>query len=124
MGIITAIVAVLGYEIFAELGVDVNNGFGDRQTTTFVDCVAFGKVGEIVAEHTQKGKQVIVSGQLVPNNFEKTDESTGETVTIRRFELQVREFNFVQGGRNEGSETQAEAPATAPAGGGDGTSLF
>lgn len=101
----------------------VNNGFGERRTTTFVDCVAFGdQQAAVIGKHLTKGKQVIVRGQLTQNNW-TNDE--GE----KRSKLEVRLENFNgffftgNAGGNANSEVVQEAePATVASE--DGEKLF
>ena len=99
----------------------VNNGYGENTSTTFADCVAFGKQAEVIAEHLRKGKQIIVNGQLMQSRWE--DKETGQ----KRSKLEVRlnnfgGFAFVSGGsRDNAAETTAEiAGDPAPAATGDG----
>lgn len=106
----------------ARFTVAINNGFGDRKSTTFLPCVAFGKQVEVIGKYFTKGKQVIVRGSLIQNNWK--DAESGENRS--RLELRLdgfNGFNFVAGG-NSGSSTEetetepepqtgAEAAATA-----------
>ena len=72
----------------ARFTVAVNNGFGEHASTTYVDCVAFGKQAAVIGEHLKKGKQVIVRGQLIQNRWE--DKETG----AKRSKLEIRLENF------------------------------
>lgn len=71
----------------ARFTVAVNNGFGENASTTYVDCVAFGKQVPVISEHLHKGKQVIVNGQLMQNRWEDKDGN-------KRSKLEVRLNNF------------------------------
>jgi single-strand DNA-binding protein len=100
----------------------VNNGFGDRKTTTFVDCVGFGKQAEIMGKHLEKGKQILIRGNLIPNSW-TNDE--GEKRTKLEVQLEnVNGFFFVgnSGGSGApsvgGDEPGEKVPATT--GGGEG----
>jgi len=46
----------------------------DKEGTEWINCVAFGKLAEIVGEYCAKGKQVFVTGQL---KTEKYQDSAG-----------------------------------------------
>lgn len=71
----------------ARFTIAVNNGFGEHASTTYVDCVGFGKQAAVIGEHLKKGKQVIVRGQLIQNRWETKE---GE----KRSKLEVRLENF------------------------------
>lgn len=95
----------------ARFTIAINNGFGDKETTTFVDCVAFGKQVTTIAAHFKKGKQIIVNGQLTQNRWE--DKKTGE----KRSKLEVRlntfdGFSFVSGGNGRAEESGQEEKMT------------
>jgi len=45
------------------------NGF-KKDNVSFFDCEAWGKVGEIVQQHCEKGKQVVVAGTLRIDKWE------------------------------------------------------
>jgi len=108
----------------ARFSIAVNNGFGEYRTTTFVDCVGFGKQAEVIGQHLVKGKQVIVRGQLMQNQWE--DKETGQ----KRSKLEVRLENvngfFFTGNAQRGEDGGAEGEPVAAAteGGGEGEKLF
>jgi len=89
--------------------VAVNNGFGDHKTTAFVNCVAFGKTGELIAEHFQKGKAIIVKGSLHTNRWETQE---GEKRSSLEVQVDMRDgFFFQSGGGNRDSEGASEQEA-------------
>jgi single-strand DNA-binding protein len=100
----------------------INNGFGERRTTTFVDCVGFGRQATVIGEHLSKGKQVLVRGLLVPNSWE---DSEGNKRTKLEVQLEnVNGFFFVGnagGGNVSSSDEPAEEEVAAAA---DGDKLF
>jgi single-strand DNA-binding protein len=98
----------------ARFTVAINNGFGDRKSTTFLPCVAFGKQVEVIGKYFTKGKQVIVRGSLIQNNWK--DAESGENRS--RLELRLdgfNGFNFVAGG-NSGSTEEPAAESEPQAG--------
>jgi len=110
----------------ARFSIAVNNGFGENKSTTFVDCVAFGKTAEIIGQHFAKGKQVLINGQLHQNNWEDKDGNKRSKLEVR-----VNSFNgfsFVSGNSGQASEgaPSDEPVAAATEGGsdGDGGDLF
>lgn len=101
----------------------VNNGFGERRTTTFVDCVGFGNQAEVIGKHLSKGKQVIVRGMLVPNDWTDEDGNKRRKLEVRL--ENVNGFFFVGNGGAGASESgDGEAETVAAEAGGDGEKLF
>ncbi len=83
----------------------------DGQTqdqTSFINCVAWGKPGEIIAQYVQKGAPLLVSGRLDQRSYQDKDGNNRQAV-----EVVVEDFNFVGGGRGDGggSAPAASAPS-------------
>lgn len=73
-----------------------------QDSVSYIDCVAWGKPGEIIAQYLGKGRAVLVSGRLDQRSWE--DKETGGKRS--KVEVVVEDFNFVgdgQGGGNGGS---------------------
>lgn len=51
----------------------VNHGWGEKKETFFINCTAFGKLSESVANYTAKGKKVLVKGYLQVKPHEGQD---------------------------------------------------
>lgn len=79
----------------------------DGQTqdqTSFINCVAWGKVGEIIAQYVQKGSPLLVSGRLDQRSYDDKDGNKRQAV-----EVVVEDFNFVGGGRGESGSAPAQS---------------
>lgn len=79
----------------------------DGQTqdqTSFINCVAWGKVGEIIAQYVQKGAPLLVSGRLDQRSYEDKDGNKRQAV-----EVVVEDFNFIGGGRG-GDDSNSSVP--------------
>lgn len=84
-----------------------------QEAVSYIDCVAWGKAGEIIAQYLDKGSAVLVSGRLDQRSWD--DKETGQKRS--KVEVVVEDFNFV-GGRGDGtggSGSRAAAPSTASA---------
>ena len=46
-----------------------------QEAVSYIDCVAWGKPGEIIAQYLSKGRPVLVSGRLDQRSWE--DKETG-----------------------------------------------
>ena len=61
-----------------------------REDVSFIDCSAWGKLGEMIAQYAKKGSGVLVSGRLDQRSWE--DKTTGTKRS--RVEIVVEDFNF------------------------------
>jgi single-strand DNA-binding protein len=68
---------------------------------TFLECKAFGKTGEIIAEHHRKGDMIAVTGDLEQEWWD--DKQSGERRS--KYVVNVRTFTFVKQ-RSEGGESK------------------
>ena len=68
-----------------------------QEDVSFIDCVAWGKTGEIIAQYVQKGRPILVSGRLDQRSWEQDGNKRSKV------EVVVEDFNFVGGGGSEGS---------------------
>lgn len=98
--------------------VAVNRVFKDsngeqKEAVSYIDCSAWGKLGEMISQYAKKGSGVLVSGRLDQRSWE--DKNDGKKRS--RVEIVVEDFNFVgaprdnNAGGNSGSEP---APADVP----------
>lgn len=86
--------------------VAVNRVFKDangeqREDVSFIDCSAWGKLGEMISQYAKKGSGVLVSGRLDQRSWE--DKNGGGKRS--RVEIVVEDFNFVGGTNRDGSST-------------------
>jgi single-strand DNA-binding protein len=81
-----------------------NNGQTQEQTS-FINCVAWGKAGEIIAQYTSKGSALLVSGRLDQRSWD--DKESGQKRST--IEVNVEDFNFVggRGGDDAGSSASS-----------------
>lgn len=68
-----------------------------QEQTSFINCVAWGKPGEIIAQYVQKGSPLLVSGRLDQRSWD--DKESGQKRST--VEVVVEDFNFVSGGRSD-----------------------
>lgn len=86
-----------------------------HDSVSYINCVAWGKAGEIIAQYVQKGRPLLVSGRLEQRSWD--DKESGQKRST--VEVIVEDFNFVgggQGGSGGGSFTQSDSDSpSAPA---------
>lgn len=85
-----------------------------QEMTDYVDIVAWGPLGERVAQYVTKGRPVLVSGRLQSSSWEQDGKKR------TKVEVNAQDVTFL-GGRGEGGEAPAgsapasSAPASKPA---------
>ena len=81
----------------------VQNG-EKKEQVSYINCSAWGKAGEIIAQYAKKGTGILVSGRLSQRAFEdKTGAKRSAT------EIVVEDFNFL-GGAGLGSSSRSYTP--------------
>ena len=92
---------------------DRGNDGENKEEVSFIDCSAWGKLGEMIAQYGKKGTGVLVSGRLSQRSWE--DKNGGGKRS--RTEIVVEDFNFVggngNGGGGNGGSSYSAAPATS-----------
>ena len=95
--------------------VAVNRNYKDssgsqQESVSFIDCSAWGRAAEIIAQYAKKGSGILVSGRLEQRSWE--DKTTGQKRS--RVEIVVEDFNFTGGGsRDNGAASSFSAPSAA-----------
>ena len=78
----------------------VQNG-EKKEQVSYINCSAWGKAGEVIAQYAKKGTGILVSWRLSQRAFEdKTGAKRSAT------EIVVEDFNFL-GGASEGSSSRS-----------------
>ena len=89
-----------------------------KEDVSFIDCSAWGKLGEMISQYAKKGSGVLVSGRLDQRSWE--DKTTGNKRS--RVEIVVEDFNFTGAAKNDSSSSSNfgaanmadDAPADIP----------
>lgn len=75
----------------------------NQEQVSYIDCVAWGKPGETIAQYTRKGSGIIVSGRLDQRSWE--DKTSGQRRS--RVEVVIDDFSFIGG--NSGANGDASS---------------
>ncbi|ATD56126.1 single-stranded DNA-binding protein [Clostridium chauvoei] len=80
----------------------VNRPF-KKEETDFINCIAFGKTGETIAQYLTKGRQLAVTGSIRTGSYDAKDGTKRYTTDVV-----VDSFEFIGsgnagGGRDQGS---------------------
>jgi single-strand DNA-binding protein len=60
-------------KIVTKFSIGVQDGYGDKKTTTWVSVIAWEKLGETAGNFLHKGSKVLVEGKLVIRSFDGND---------------------------------------------------
>jgi len=80
----------------------------NQESVSYIDCVAWGKTGEVIAQYLQKGRALLVSGRLDQRSWEQDGQKRS------KIEVIVEDFNFVGGGEGGGGAAAGSRPAPSP----------
>ena len=64
-----------------------------QEQVSYIDCVAWGKPGETIAQYTRKGSSIIVSGRLDQRSWE--DKNSGSKSWLKISRLLVEDHPLV-----------------------------
>ena len=73
---------------FATFSVAINRGSGDDKDTTFLDCVAYEKLGKQVLDWGRKGRLVYVEGSVIVRKWEDKEGNKRQAYGIRCWQVQ------------------------------------
>ncbi len=102
--------SVCGFAVAVNRVYRDNNG-EQKEEVSYIDCTAWGKLGEMIASYAKRGSGVLVSGRLSQRSWE--DKNGGGKRS--RVEIVVEDFNFIGGGNGgNGGNYSAGASNSAP----------
>lgn len=80
-----------------------------EQSADFLNCVAFGNVGEVICKYFTKGRRIGVTGRVQTGSYKKQDGTTAYTTDIV-----VESVTFCDS-QQEPAKTKQHAQEPAPA---------
>ncbi|MGL4654997.1 MAG: single-stranded DNA-binding protein [Sarcina sp.] len=72
-----------------------------RDEADFINCIAFGKTGETIAQYLTKGRQLAITGNIRTGSYEKDGQVRYTTDVI------VDSFEFIAGDNNGGGRSNS-----------------
>ena len=74
-----------------------------KEEADFINCVAFGKAGEVIAQYLTKGRSLAITGNIRTGSYDAKDGTKRYTTDVI-----VESFEFINDGkRNEVNSGQA-----------------
>ncbi|MCC6229751.1 MAG: single-stranded DNA-binding protein [Phycisphaerales bacterium] len=119
-----------GNQAVANIGLAVNRRWKtpegeNREETTFVDCEAWGRTAEVMAQYLAKGRPVFIEGRLKLDQWEKEGQK------FSKLRVVVESFQFIDsrdgggggggggggssGRSSQGGSRQGSSPSSAQA---------
>lgn len=78
-----------------------------QEAVSYIDCVAWGRTGEVIAQYMQKGRPILVSGRLDQRSWEQDGNKRSKVEVI------IEDFNFVGGGNSDGGSFSGGSASAA-----------
>ena len=78
-----------------------------QEQVSFIDCVAWGKTGDIIAQYVQKGRPILVSGRLDQRSWEQDGNKRSKV------EVVVEDFNFIGSGGGDGAGSRSTSSSSS-----------
>ena len=99
----------------ASFSLAVEDGYGDKLSTSWWNVVAWADLAEFTEKHLKKGKTVSVVGKLTNRSWDDAKTGTKKYIT----EINAKDISFFDSGSGGGSRTAAaperrETAAPAP----------
>ncbi len=78
-----------------------STGEGKKESVSFFNCIAWGKLGETICEYVKKGHPIALEGRLQQRSWEDSNGNKRQTV-----EVVLENFQFLSS-RNSNSNSQS-----------------
>lgn len=69
------------YEV-SDFGLAVNDGYGEKEKTSFIDCRVWGKTASFANQYLKKGSLVAISGRLQQDSWEKEGKKYSKVYVV------------------------------------------
>lgn len=89
----------------ARFSIAVNDGYGDKQKTSFINIVVFGKQAENADRYLSKGSKVAVNGRIQTGSYEKDGR------TIYTTDIIAERIEFLTKKPSPNSEEKPDEPS-------------
>ena len=104
--------AVAKYTLAVDRKIKGNN----EQTADFINCVAFGKLGEFAEKYLKKGTKLIVTGRIQTGSYTNKDGNKVYTTDVMIEEMEFCESKNANGGNTSQQNTNSDGFMNIPDG--------
>lgn len=88
-------------------------GDDKKEETSFLNCVAWGRPGEVIAQYCKKGKRLGVTGRLQQQSWTDSDGNKRQSVDIVVEGFQFLDPQGERGGGGQQQQRQSSPPSQA-----------
>lgn len=88
-----------------KFSIAIDDGYGEKKKTNFINIIAFGKTAEVCEKHIGKGSRCAVEGKISTGSYEK-DGKKVYTTDVVADRIEIIDFK----GKNEVIQQQFSAP--------------
>lgn len=81
---------------YANITLAINGFAGGEKTVDYINCTAWGKVAETLANYCSKGQQIGIEGNLKNNSYTDKNGNKINTTNVNIFKI-----HFTQGGKQK-----------------------
>lgn len=74
-----------------------------KDEADFINCVAFGKTGETIAQYLTKGRQVAITGSIRTGSYDAKDGTKRYTTDVA-----IESFEFIGNGQGNNNQSNNE----------------
>lgn len=96
----------------AQFTAAVENGYGDKKQTDFINCVAWNNQAEFLSKYFTKGMMIIVSGRISTRTWEGQDGRKNYVTEVVASEINFGETKKQQGQSRQIEQVQADEEFT------------
>tara|TARA_Y100000310_G_scaffold42208_1_gene39474 strand:- start:1702 stop:2076 length:375 start_codon:yes stop_codon:yes gene_type:complete len=79
-----------------------NRKRGENEEVAYIDCASFGKQGEVIGKHVQKGDRLLVEGRLRTESWETEGKKRSKLSCI------VEQFSFANASKGQSDAEPAQ----------------
>ena len=76
-----------------------------KDEADFINCIAFGKTGETIAQYLTKGRQLAITGNIRTGSYEAKDGTKKYTTDVI-----IDSFEFISGGQANQTNSEVNNP--------------
>ncbi len=87
----------------ANFTIATNRKYKEQEETLFMDCVAFGKLGDVIGNYTFKGAAILVEGRLRQERWEKDGQKFSK---IKLIAEQIQLLSSRQGNGQQDNQSE------------------
>ena len=103
----------LGGSTVCNFAVALSSGWGDKKTTTWINCALWGKQAEsTLPTYLKKGQQAALTGELSTREYQANDGSTKVSIEMRVSTIDL--IGKRDDGAAQGQHQQVAAQHSAP----------